>query len=64
MHKFEDTEMPIPKKWDEMLTSMYGDYMTPPPEDKRQGPQGIPTGRIGIICGIRNIKPLVSDERH
>ena len=42
MHKFEDTEMPIPEKWDEMLTSMYGDYMTPPPEDKRQGATGYP----------------------
>ena len=27
---------------DEMLTSMYGDYMTPPPEDKRGGATGYP----------------------
>ena len=42
MHTFEDTEIPIPEKWDEMLTSMYGDYMTPPPEDKRSGATGYP----------------------
>ena len=42
MHAFEDTEMPIPERWDEMLTSMYGDYMTPPPEDRRQGATGYP----------------------
>ncbi len=37
MHKFEDTEIPLPEKWDEVLTEEYGDYMTPPPEDKRCG---------------------------
>lgn len=42
MHVFEDTEIPIPEKYDEMLTSMYGDYMTPPPEDKRSGATGYP----------------------
>ena len=42
MHAFEDTEIPIPERWDEMLTSMYGDYMTPPPEDKRSGATGYP----------------------
>ena len=42
MHQFDDTEIPIPERWDEMLTSMYGDYMTPPPEDKRRGATGYP----------------------
>ena len=42
MHQFEDTEIPIPERWDDMLKSMYGDYMTPPPEDKRQGATGYP----------------------
>ncbi len=42
MHAFEDTEIPIPERSDEMLTSMYGDYMTPPPEDQRSGATGYP----------------------
>ena len=33
---FEDMECLIPKKWDEVLTILYGkDYMTPPPEAER-----------------------------
>ncbi len=33
--KFEDIEVYIQNNYEEMLTTMYGDYMTPPPEDKR-----------------------------
>ena len=43
-HVFEDTEVPLPEKWDEILTAMFGDYMTPPPEDKRTGASGFPCG--------------------
>lgn len=32
---FEDTKMKFPKNLDKMLKHVYGDYMTPPPEDKR-----------------------------
>ena len=33
---FEDMECLIPKKWDEVLTILFGpDYMTPPPESER-----------------------------
>ena len=33
---FEDVECLIPKKWDEVLTILFGpDYMTPPPENER-----------------------------
>lgn len=32
---FEDTVFLIPCMWDKYLTHFYGDYMTPPPEDKR-----------------------------
>ena len=37
LHKFEDTEFCIPEKYHELLTSLYGDYMTPPPPEKRTG---------------------------
>lgn len=42
IHKFEDTDIPLPEKWDLVLTKLYGDYMTPPPEDKRSGASGYP----------------------
>lgn len=32
---FEDFTIAIPRKYDEYLTLMYGDYMTPPPVEKR-----------------------------
>ena len=32
---FEDIELTCPKEYDAILTQMYGDYMTPPPEDNR-----------------------------
>jgi lipopolysaccharide cholinephosphotransferase len=32
---FEDGEFPIVKNYDAYLTHLYGDYMTPPPIDKR-----------------------------
>lgn len=34
---FEDTKLPVPEKYDEMLTMIYGDYMTPPPVKEQQG---------------------------
>lgn len=42
MHTFEDTDIPLPEKYHEILSSIYGDYMTPPPEDKRGGAGGYP----------------------
>ena len=35
--KFEECDVMAPKEWDKILTQVYGDYMTPPPEDKRSG---------------------------
>lgn len=37
MHTFEDTELPIPEYYDKYLTQLFGDYMTPPPVEKRVG---------------------------
>ena len=34
---FEDIEVIIPENYDEYLTQIYGDYMTPPPAAKRNG---------------------------
>lgn len=33
---FEDTKFSLIENYDYYLTKLYGDYMTPPPEDKRQ----------------------------
>ncbi len=41
-HAFEDTEAPLPEGIDQALTSLFGDYMTPPPENKRHGANGFP----------------------
>lgn len=34
---FEDTSLPVPEKYHELLTQIYGDYMTPPPVQEQQG---------------------------
>lgn len=34
---FEDTELPVPKKYDELLSQVFGDYMTPPPTKDQVG---------------------------
>ena len=34
--QFEDTELYMPREYDKILRSMYGDYMTLPPEEKRK----------------------------
>lgn len=33
--KFEDTYLPVPEKYHQYLTQMFGDYMTLPPEEQR-----------------------------
>ena len=35
VYPFEDIELPGPGDYDYVLTQMYGDYMTPPPESER-----------------------------
>ncbi len=34
---FEKERFPAPAGWEALLRNMYGDYMTPPPEEERQG---------------------------
>ena len=34
---FEGIEVRVPEKWDEYLTSLYGDWRTPPPSEERIG---------------------------
>ena len=34
---FEDTKLPVPERYDELLTQIYGDYMTPPPVPEQVG---------------------------
>lgn len=36
MHPFEDRSYSLPVGWKEILESIYGDYMTPPPENERR----------------------------
>ena len=36
LHRFEDTEFYIPKNYDAILQSTYGDYMKLPPIEKRK----------------------------
>lgn len=35
--KFEDTTLPVPEKYHEYLTRMFGDYMSLPPVEQRKG---------------------------
>src|SRR5699024_5621218 len=38
--EFEGREYPVPKKWDEYLKHLYGDYMNPRPNFKREIKRG------------------------
>ena len=37
---FEDTEMVVPRDYDEYLTALYGDWRTPPPPEKQNATHG------------------------
>lgn len=47
--RFEDREFLIPQDYDHVLTRLYGDYMTPPPESERNGHEGS-LGKILYDC--------------
>ena len=53
-HVFEDTTCYLAERNDELLTHIFGDYMTPPPEDKRTGAKGFP---------LSALKDYILDER-
>lgn len=46
--KFEDTEMVIPSGYDKILTSIYGDYMQLPPEEKRTSVHDFSNGIVDL----------------
>ena len=37
LHDFEGHQLYVPKNYDAVLTAMYGDYMTPPPQKEQEG---------------------------
>ena len=41
-HRFESIDVPLPNCIDVALMSLFSDYMTPPPENKRHGANGVP----------------------
>ncbi len=41
-HRFEDVVIPLPCRYDGILTSVYGEYMKEPPADERHGASGFP----------------------
>lgn len=47
--KFESREFVIPQDYDYVLTQLYGDYMTPPPVEERNGHEGS-LGKILYDC--------------
>ena len=49
-HLFEGRLFSIPKGYDSVLRTQYGDYMTPPPEDQRCGHEGA----LGMIINDVN----------
>ena len=44
---FENITLPVPKKYDQLLTQIFGDYMTPPPIKEQVGLhlQGVDFGK-------------------
>ena len=58
---FESREFIIPEDYDHVLTRLYGDYMTPPPESERNGHEGS-HGKIIYDCG-RSYKEYLTELR-
>ena len=60
-HPFEDISVRISKYYDEYLTYIYGDYMTPPPPEKRipGGPHGKLYVNLKERVPIRKINKII-----
>ena len=56
---FENISVPIPQKYDSMLTQIYGEYMTPPDDSDRTGASGYPccAAQQYILDMERDTKP-------
>lgn len=61
MMPFEDIEVRVPKYYHEYLTYMYGDYMTPPPEEERvaDGPHGKLYVNFDENIPIKKVRKLI-----
>lgn len=57
---FESIQVPIPKCYDEYLTSIYGDYMTPPPEEKRDARHVFAYLNMERRLSLEEIKEIIS----
>lgn len=49
MMQFGSRKIPVPAAWEQYLKDIYGDYMTPPPKDKRKRHSSTPA------CVIENV---------
>ncbi|MCZ0860124.1 LicD family protein [Methanocorpusculum sp. MG] len=56
---FEEFFFPVPVKYHDVLTNLYGDYMTLPPEDKRQN-HGLLEIDLGMYGDMTKIHRLLS----
>lgn len=56
---FENIEVPIPKMYDNYLTAIYGDYMTPPPENKRDAGNTLAYLNMERRLSLEEIKKMV-----
>lgn len=64
---FEDTTVPLPKEYDMMLKKIYGDYMSPPPEDERRGSTGFPCSALQeyiIKHPESKLEPCIFNKHH
>lgn len=51
---FEGYKFPIPKEYDYVLTNIYGDYMTPPPQEQQKPHHGIVEINFDTTSKIEN----------
>ena len=62
MVPFENIEVPIPKHYHEYLTRIYGDYMTPPPENKRDDRHVFAFIDMDKRLTLKQIRKILAEE--